>query len=71
MYPVKLLPDALKLVSKINPLTYGVDALKHMITPLKEGPMSPDFSLALDLGVVAALSVVFVLVSARLFERKG
>jgi ABC-2 type transport system permease protein len=71
MYPVKLLPPALKLVSKINPLTYGVDALKHMITPLKEGPMSPDFSLALDLGVVAALSVVFVLVSARLFERKG
>jgi ABC-2 type transport system permease protein len=71
MYPVKLLPPALKLVSKINPLTYGVDALKHMITPLKEGPMSPDFTLALDLGVIAALSVVFVLVSARLFERKG
>jgi hypothetical protein len=33
--------------------------------------MSPDFSLALDLGVIAVLSVVFVLVSARLFERKG
>jgi ABC-2 type transport system permease protein len=71
MYPVKLLPDALKLVSKLNPLTYGVDAIKHLMTPLREGPMSPDFPLVLDLLVIAALSVVFVTVSARLFERKG
>ena len=71
MYPVKLLPGPLKLASKINPLTYGVDAIKHMISPLETGPMSPDFPLGLDLAVVAAISVVFVTVSARLFERKG
>jgi ABC-2 type transport system permease protein len=71
MYPVKLLPGALKLASKINPLTYGVDAIKHMISPLETGPMSPDFPLGLDLAVVAAISVAFVTVSARLFERKG
>jgi ABC-2 type transport system permease protein len=71
MYPVKLLPEALKLVSRINPLTYGIDALKHMITPLKTGPMSPDFPLVVDLAFIVGLSVAFVLVSARLFERKG
>jgi ABC-2 type transport system permease protein len=70
MYPVKLLPSVLRLASKINPLTYGVDALKHMITPLKTGPMSPDFPLLLDLALLVGLSFVFVLLSARLFERK-
>jgi ABC-2 type transport system permease protein len=70
MYPVKLLPEALKLVSKANPLTYGVDAIKHMTNPLEAGPMSPDFPLVLDLAVIAAMSAVFVAVSSRLFERK-
>jgi ABC-2 type transport system permease protein len=71
MYPVKLLPPALKYASKLNPLTYGVDALKHLITPLREGPMSPDFPLSVDITVITLMSVVFVVVSARLFERKG
>src|SRR3990172_2617742 len=30
MYPVKLLPKALGIAANINPLTYGVDALKHL-----------------------------------------
>jgi ABC-2 type transport system permease protein len=71
MYPVKLLPVALRIASKLNPLTYGVDALKHMITPLRTGPMAPDFPLFTDLGVIVASSVVFVLLSAWLFERKA
>jgi ABC-2 type transport system permease protein len=71
MYPVKLLPDALRMVSKINPLTYGVDALKHLLTPLKEGPMSPDFPFLTDIVVILLCSAVFVAVSSRLFERKG
>jgi ABC-2 type transport system permease protein len=71
MYPVKLLPAVLRLLSKLNPLSYGVDALKHLITPLESGPMSPDFSFATDIVVVALASAVFVTVSAKLFERKG
>lgn len=71
MYPIKLLPAPLKLAAKINPLTYGIDALKHLITPPSGGPMGPDFNFALDIAVVAALSVVSVAVSARMFERKG
>lgn len=71
MYPVKLLPEALRFAAKFNPLTYGVDALKHVISPLAHGPMSPDFSIAADLAVIVALSVIFVFAGAKAFERRG
>jgi len=71
MYPVKLLPRILQVFSRVNPLTYGVDALKHLMSPLKEGPMSPDFALSTDVAVILIASVVFVAVSSRLFERKA
>lgn len=70
MYPVKLLPGALAVAAKANPLTYGVDALKNIIFPIEEGPMSADFSLFTDVAVVMIFSVVFVAACARLFERK-
>lgn len=71
MYPVKLLPKILKLFAMMNPFTYGVDALKHAIFPAETGPMSHDFSFAVDIGLILALSVMFVLLAGRLFERKG
>jgi putative exporter of polyketide antibiotics len=48
-----------------------VDALKHVLSPLAHGPMSPDFSLAADLAVIVALSVIFVFAGAKAFERRG
>ncbi len=71
MYPVKLLPEALRFAAKLNPLTYGVDALKHVISPLAHGPMSPDFSIVTDLAVIITLSVIFVFAGAKAFERRG
>ncbi len=71
MYPVKLMPEALRFAAKLNPLTYGVDALKHVISPLAHGPMSPDFSLVTNLAVIVALSVIFVFAGAKAFERRG
>lgn len=71
MYPVKLLPEALRFAAKLNPLTYGVDALKHVISPLAHGPMSPDFSIVTDLTVIIALSAIFVFAGAKAFERRG
>ena len=70
MYPVKLLPEVLKIVSKLNPLTYGVDALKNIVFPYETGRMSADFSLFTDLAVILILSVVFVLIAGKAFERK-
>jgi ABC-2 type transport system permease protein len=71
MYPVKLLPSVLRFVSKLNPLTYGIDALKHAIFPFDTGPMGPDFSLFTSLTVIIASSLLFVLLAAKNFERKG
>jgi len=71
MYPVKLLPEALRFAAKFNPLTYGVDAMKHVISPLAHGPMSPDFSIVTDLAVIIALSVIFVFAGAKAFEKRG
>ena len=70
MYPVKLLPAMLKVISKLNPLTYGVDALKNIVFPYETGRMSADFSLFTDLTVILILSLVFVLIAGKAFERK-
>ncbi len=71
MYPVKLLPKVLKMLASINPLTFGVDALKNVIFPFEKGNMSPDYSLYLDVSVIVAISVIFVLIGGKFFERKG
>jgi ABC-2 type transport system permease protein len=71
MYPVKLMPPVLKLITKINPLTFGVDALKNLIFPHIEGPMSPDFPLTLDVAVITFAAIFFVVLGGKSFERKG
>ena len=70
MYPVKLLPPVLKVVSKLNPLTYGIDALKNIVFPYETGRMGADFSLSLDMLIIIGASVLFVLVAGKTFERK-
>ena len=70
MYPVKLLPEILRVIAKINPLTYGIDALKHVLFPNETGPMGPDFSLLVSVVSIALASVFFVYIAAWLFERK-
>ena len=70
MYPVKLLPEILRFIAKINPLTYGIDALKHVLFPGVTGPMGPDFSLLVSVLSITLTSVLFVFIAARLFERK-
>jgi ABC-2 type transport system permease protein len=71
MYPVKLMPSVLQYFTKVNPLTFGVDALKHLIFPLEKGPMSPDFPFVIDLLAVVAAAAFFVTIGGKAFERKG
>ena len=71
MYPVKLLPPILRILSKFNPLTYGIDALKNIIFPFETGRMGADFPLFLDAAVILVASVVFVLIAGKTFERKA
>lgn len=69
MYPVRLLPDAAAMLSKINPLTYGIDALKYM-TFREQRFLTHDFPLALDYAVLAISSIVFVIIASVAFERR-
>lgn len=71
MYPVKLLPAVLRIAAKLNPLTYGIDALKHALFPHETGPMGPDFSIWTGIAVIIFSSLLFVLVAGKSFERKG
>jgi ABC-2 type transport system permease protein len=67
MYPVKMLPQILKIVSRLNPFTYGIDALKHAIF---RGTDVLDFPLMTDIVILIFTSVVFVVVAGSMFERK-
>jgi ABC-2 type transport system permease protein len=71
MYPVKSLPAVLKIAAKLNPLTYGIDALKHAIFPHETGPMGPDFPIMTSASVIFLASAAFVLIAGKAFERKG
>ena len=70
MYPVRLLPAALKEASRLNPLTYGVDALKNAVFTVRVGLMRPDFSFAADMAFLIISSAAFVILASAMFERK-
>ena len=67
MYPVNKLPEILQVITRLNPLTYGVDALKHVL--LGESGIA-DFPIVTDISVLVVSSIVFVSAAGILFERK-
>jgi ABC-2 type transport system permease protein len=67
MYPVKMLPPFLRFLTRLNPLTYGIDAFKHPI--FRDGSVH-DFPQLVNVGVLVGSSLLFVTVSGLLFERK-
>jgi len=63
IYPVAMMPRWLQVVSRLNPLTYQVDALRGLM--LAGGASS--LGMGLDIGVAAAVTVALVVVAARLY----
>ena len=71
LYPVKSLPLFLQYLSKINPLSYGIDSFKHIIlTTDVESAFSTDFSLAMDISVVVVFSIIMIILTSLSFERR-
>jgi len=70
MYPVTSMPVALRQLTHINPLTYGIDSLKHVLLANATPPMGPEFPLALDIAVVTVLSAVLLTLAALSFRKK-
>lgn len=54
IFPAKSLPNAVQLLTYINPLTHGVDRLRAVLIGTSVYP------LIVDLGVLVVLSVVMV-----------
>lgn len=70
LYPARLLPDALRPLVALNPLTYGVDLLKHaLFEPGVAGRFGPEFQVATDLLVLAATFGVSLILTVALFDR--
>lgn len=63
LYPLDALPSAVQYLAFLNPLTYGVDALRAVLIGTSSHP------LAVDLGALAVAALGMVAVGAVLFER--
>jgi len=65
IYPIALMPDWLKVVATINPLTYMVDALRSLMIV---GGVS-ERGLTTDFAVLAVGLVVMITIGTRLYPR--
>ena len=63
LFPLSNAPAALLWVARFDPLSYGVDALRHALTG------SAAFSLSLDLLVLVAITGVFLWLGAFFFSK--
>ena len=63
IYPVEMMPGWLQAVSRSNPLTYLVDALRSQMVP---GAASP-WGLSLDYAVLTAVFAALVALASRLY----
>lgn len=70
MYPLKKLPAFFKIIAYINPLTYGIDALKNVIISKNAGDMGADFLLEHDLIVVVLVSLFFIFLGTKAFGKR-
>jgi ABC-2 type transport system permease protein len=65
IYPVSIMPDWLKFISHINPLTYQVDALRG--TMLLHG--SSVYGFGLDCTILLVTLIVLTLICGKLYPR--
>lgn len=69
LYPIKVLPSILYQVALLNPLSYGVDAFKHIL--FEEGAaIGGELPLAIDVIVLSVFSIVMIMLAAYSFEKK-
>ncbi|MDA8345471.1 MAG: ABC transporter permease [Thermaerobacter sp.] len=69
LYPLRGMPAWLNLLMHIDPLTYGVDGLRHIVyagTPLLH--VLTQFSLSQDIIVTAGVAIVLLLLSTWAFD---
>jgi len=63
IYPLDGLPIALKLLTRVDPLTYGIDGVRGIMVG------SSHFSVVVDLAVLVGVGVLFVTAGAWRFSK--
>jgi len=63
LFPLNNIPFFLKLLADIDPLSYGIDAMRTLLINVSH------FALMLDLGVLAALAILFVALGSYFFSK--
>jgi len=66
LFPLQGLPEWLQVASRLNPLTYGVDALRTVILG---GAWQSIYPLWMDLAIIGAFNVVLIAVGTWAFGR--
>ncbi|MCK4267735.1 MAG: ABC transporter permease [Actinomycetia bacterium] len=65
MFPLSSLPPWLTVLTRVNPLTYGVDALRGLML----GPSLAEFSLGFDVMLLSIFAVIMMFFAVFLFNR--
>ena len=63
LFPLDGLPAALSVITKLDPLTYGIDGLRGTLIGMTH------FGLATDVGVLAVVAAAFLVLGAYSFSR--
>ncbi len=66
LYPVERLPHVLQAAARVNPLTYGIDLLKHGIFGAG-GALGGELAVGLDVAILATTAVLTSVVAAMGF----
>ena len=65
IYPIAIMPRWLQVLSRLNPLSYEVDALRRLMIA---GGVSA-MGLGLDFGVLIAATAITVAIAARMYPK--
>ena len=63
LFPLKGLPSVLSVLTHIDPLSYGIDALRYLLIGASE------FTLVLSLGVLCVAALIFVALGSYSFSK--
>jgi ABC-2 type transport system permease protein len=62
-FPLGNLPKGIEFITKIDPLTYGVDGLRGALIGVN------NFSFLTDMGILIIVSIVLLILGTRFFEK--
>lgn len=65
LFPLQGMPDWLLLVARVDPLTYGIDALRVLLANLGHH----DLTISLDVAVLIIMAFVFIWLGSYFFEK--